>query len=106
MAKYLLKVSYTLEGIKGVAAKGGSARRAAAEAAVESVGGSIESFYFAFGSTDVFVIADMPSNVAAAAVATAVGAGGGATTETVVLITPEEMDQATSTKVGYAPPGR
>lgn len=106
MAKYLLKVTYTLDGIRGVQAQGGSARRAAADAAVKSAGGTLESFYFAFGGTDVFVVADLPSNVAAAAVATSVSAGGGATVETVVLISPEEMDQAVKIPVGYTPPGR
>ena len=54
MAKYLLKVNYTVDGLKGVLADGGSGRRKVAEAAANSVGGSIESFYFAFGGTDVF----------------------------------------------------
>jgi uncharacterized protein with GYD domain len=105
MATYLLKVGYTLDGIRGVLTQGGSARRAAAEAAVQSAGGSLQSFYFAFGGTDVFVIADLPSNVAAAAVAMTVSAGGGATVETVVLLSPQEIDQAASTSVGYSPPG-
>jgi uncharacterized protein with GYD domain len=105
MAKYLLKVNYTLDGLKGVLAEGGSARRKAAEAAASSVGGSIESFYFAFGATDVFVIADFPDNTAAAALAMTVSAGGGATVETVVLLTPDEADAAVAKKVGYTPPG-
>ena len=45
MPKYLLQVSYTLDGVKGVVSKGGSAREAAARAAAESVGGSLESLY-------------------------------------------------------------
>jgi uncharacterized protein with GYD domain len=105
MAKYLLKVNYTLEGVKGVLAKGGSARRKAAEAAAKSVGGSVESFYFAFGGTDVFVIADFPDNAAAAALALTVSAGGGATVETVVLLTAEEADAAVGQKIIYTPPG-
>jgi uncharacterized protein with GYD domain len=48
MAKYLLEVNYTLDGVKGVKAKGGSARRAAAEAAAKSAGGKIDEYYFAF----------------------------------------------------------
>jgi uncharacterized protein with GYD domain len=105
MAKYLLEVNYTHEGVKGVKAKGGSARRAAAEAAATSVGGTVEEFYFAFGKTDAFVIADMPDNTAMAALALAVSAGGGATIRTVVLMTTAEVDQAASQKVGYTPPG-
>lgn len=105
MPKYLLQVNYTLDGVKGVLAKGGSARKAAAQAAAKSVGGKVESFYFAFGSTDVYVIADLPDHAAAAALALTVSAAGGATVSTTVLLTPDEVDQATSAKVKYQPPG-
>jgi len=105
MPKYLLEVNYTLDGVKGLVAKGGSARKAAAQAAAKSVGGKVDSFYFAFGKTDVFVIADLPDNAAAAALALAVTAGGGVTARTVVLLTPEEIDTATQQKVKYTPPG-
>jgi uncharacterized protein with GYD domain len=105
MARYLLQVNYTLDGIKGVLAKGGSARKAAAEAAAKSAGGKVESFNFAFGSTDVFVIADLPDNAAAAALALTVSAGGGATVTTTVLLSAEEIDKAVSADVKYRPPG-
>lgn len=105
MPKYLLEVSYTLEGVRGVVAKGGSARKAAAQAAAKSVGGRLDNFYFAFGGTDVFTVADLPDNAAAAALALAVTAGGGATVRTVVLLTPEEIDSSTEKKVKYTPPG-
>ena len=68
MPKYLLQVNYTLDGVKGVLSKGGSARRTAAEAAAVSAGGSLESLYFAFGSTDVFAVADLPDNAAAGSI--------------------------------------
>jgi uncharacterized protein with GYD domain len=105
MPKYLLQVSYTLEGIRGLKAEGGSARRKAAEGAVESVGGSLESFYFALGDSDVVVIADFPDNSAAAASGIAIGAGGGARTRTVALLTAEEIDDAARRDVRYRPPG-
>jgi len=104
VAKYLLQVNYTLDGIRGVVEQGGSSRKAAALAAIKSVGGKMEAFYFAFGSTDVYVIADFPDATAAAAVAMRVSAGGGATVATTVLITPEEIDAASSAKVKYTPP--
>jgi uncharacterized protein with GYD domain len=105
MAKYLFEVNYTLDGIKGVKAKGGSARLAATKAAVESVGGTVEAYYFAFGGTDVYMIADFPDNIAAASMALAGAAGGGVTARTVVLLTPEEIDQAAAKAVTYSPPG-
>jgi len=105
MAKYLLEIKYTLDGVRGVVAKGGTARKTAAQAAAKSVGGKVDSFYFAFGSNDAYVIAELPNNSAAAALALAVSAGGGATATTVVLLTPEEIDKAHGVKVKYRPPG-
>ena len=105
MPKYLLEVSYTTDGIKAVKAKGGSARKKAAEDGIKSVGGSLEAFYFAFGDADVYAIADLPDSTAAAAMSLAVCAGGGARTRTVALLTPEEMDAAAKREVGYKPPG-
>ncbi len=105
MPKYLLHVNYTLEGVRGVLAKGGTSRKAAAQAAAKSVGGKVESMYFAFGSTDAYAVADLPDNVAAAALALAVSASGGVTVTTTVLLTPEEVDGAANTNVKYRPPG-
>jgi uncharacterized protein with GYD domain len=105
MPKYLLQVNYTLEGVRGVLAKGGSARKAAAQAAAKSAGGKVESFHFAFGSTDAYVIADLPDNAAAAALALTVSAGGGVTVATTPLLTPDEIDQAAGANVKYRPPG-
>ena len=105
MAKYLLEVSYTLDGVRGVKSEGGSARVNAAAAAVESVGGTQEAFYFAFGDPDAYMIADLPDHVDAAALALAVSGGGGARIKTVVLLTAEDIDQAARRAVGYRPPG-
>lgn len=105
MAKYLIVASYTSPGVKGVIAKGGTARREAVEKMAADLGGHVESFYFGFGEGDAFVIADLPDNVGAAAVALAVGASGMATVRTTVLLTPEEIDRAAATSVNYAPPG-
>ncbi len=63
MAKYLIQANYVGEGIKGLLKEGGSSRRAAVEKLAESLGGTIEAYYYAFGDTDLFVIADMPDNV-------------------------------------------
>ena len=106
MPKYLLKVNYTLDGVRGVLSKGGSARSAAGRQAVESVGGTLESIYFAFGETDVYAVADLPDNAAAAAVALTISASGGATVSTTVLLTPEEVDGAAGSSVSYTPPGQ
>ena len=105
MPKFLIEASYTLDGVKGVQSAGGSARRDAIAALTQSVGGSLEGLYFAFGPTDVYVIADMPDNEAAAAVALAVNGSGAVKARTVVLMTPEEVDAAAQKSVDYRPPG-
>ena len=105
MPKYLLEVSYTLEGLKGLRAEGGSARVAAVKAATEAVGGKIESFYFAFGENDAYLIVDYPDAVTAAGTMLAVSAAGGARVRTVSLITPAEVDAGVKMESIYRPPG-
>ncbi len=106
MAKYLIKAAYNVEGIKGVIKAGGTARVDAVRKAIASVGGSVESFYFAFGGDDAYVTVEAPNNVAAAAMAAAVGSSGAiARYETVVLLSADEIDDAMKMAVSYAPPG-
>lgn len=106
MPKYLFMGSYTAEGTKGVVKEGGSGRRTAIKSVIEGMGGSVESVYFGFGTHDSYVIADMPSNAAAAALAIRVGAAGGSKVDTIVLMTPEEVDEAVKTPVTFRPPGQ
>jgi len=105
MPKYLWKTSYTQAGVKGVAGEGGSGRREAAKTAIEGLGGTLEAFYFVFGDTDAYVIADLPDDEAALAVAIVVNGSGGATVETVPLMTPEQVDAAAKREVNFRPPG-
>ena len=106
MAKFLIKASYNVDGIKGVMKEGGTRRVAAVQRALSGLGGSVESFYFAFGGDDVYVIVEAPDNGAAAAMAAAVGASGAMSSyETVVLLTPAEIDAAMNLAVDYQPPG-
>jgi uncharacterized protein with GYD domain len=105
MPKYLLQASYTSEGVEGVRSKGGSSRRDAVASTVASLGGQLEAFYFGFGDHDAYVIVDLPDNEAAAACALTVNAAGGAEVETVVLLTPEQVDDAAKRSVDYRPPG-
>jgi uncharacterized protein with GYD domain len=106
MSKYLIKASYSTEGIKGVLTEGGSSRANAVSKALEGVGGTMESFYFAFGTDDVYVIAELPDNASAMAMAATVGASGALSRyETVVLQTPAEVDAAITKSIDYRPPG-
>ena len=105
MPKYLIEASYTNDGVKGILDKGGSSRPEAVKHLLEDLGGSMEAFYFSFGDSDAIVIADVPDNITATAIALGVNASGGATVKTTVLLTPEEVDQATQKAVDYTPPG-
>ena len=105
MARYLWQVSYTTEGIRGLRKEGGTSRAAAIAALAKSNGGKLESFDFAFGDDDVYLIAELPGHVEAAAIALAVAASGAARIKTVVLLTPAEVDQAVKVDVGYRAPG-
>ena len=106
MPKYLVQASYVGEGLKGVLKEGGSSRRAAVEKLFASVGGKVEAFYYAFGDTDVFVIADLPDNVSAAALSLSVNATGAVASKVTVLLTAEEIDIAAKKGVSYRAPGQ
>jgi uncharacterized protein with GYD domain len=106
MPKYLIQASYVGEGLKGLLKEGGSGRRAAVETVVKGMGGTLESFYYAFGQDDVFGIVDFPDNETAAAFALAVNASGVVKARTTVLMTPEEVDEAAKKTVDYRPPGQ
>lgn len=105
MAKYMWTGSYTAEGSKGVIAEGGSARKAAVEKMLASVGGKLECIYFSFGSDDVVIIVDTPDNVSAAAVGLTVAASGAVRGKMTVLLTPEEIDKAAKKSPTYRRPG-
>ena len=106
MSKYLVHGNYVGEGVKGLLKEGGSSRRAAIEKLASSMGGSVESIYYAFGDTDVYVILDMPDNASMAAVALVAGASGAVTMKTTVLMSPEEVDEAAKKTPVYSPPGQ
>lgn len=105
MPKYLFHSSYTEAGLKGLLKEGGSSRQEAVEHTITGLGGTLEAFYYAFGDTDVFVIADLPDPVSTTAFTLIVNAAGTAKVKTTVLITPEEVDQAAKKSVDYRPPG-
>jgi uncharacterized protein with GYD domain len=107
MPKYLIQGSYSQQGLKGMLKEGGSKRREAAEQIIKGTGGRLESYYYAFGSDDFVIIADLPSNVDAAALSFAVNASGAVQSRMTVLITPEEADEATKKMktVKYRAPG-
>jgi len=106
MAKYLIQGSYTAEGLKGVLKEGGSGRVAAVEAALKGLGGKLESFYFGFGGSDVYVTVECPDNVTMAALSMGVSATGTVATKTIVLLTPQEIDEAAKKTLAFRAAGR
>jgi len=105
MPKYLVQATYTAEGIKGLVRDSASGRRADVQAAVKAVGGHVECFYYAFGSDDVIMIADMPDNIAAAAVGLTTTGTGAVRVRTTPLLTVEEIDLALEIETPYRAPG-
>ncbi|GAA2629298.1 hypothetical protein GCM10010399_71360 [Dactylosporangium fulvum] len=105
MPRFLIEATYTLDGLRGLFKDGGSGRVEAVRKMAESVGGRLESFDFSFGDPDTHVICELPDNKSAAAIALAIGASGGATTKTIALLTPAEVDQAVHQTVDYRAPG-
>ena len=106
MPKYLFYGSYTEEGLKGLLKDGGTKRREAVKQAVESMGGTLEAYYFAFGDNDFYFIADSPDNVNAVAGSILGSASGTVKVKITVLITPEEIDAAVEKTMDWRPPGQ
>ncbi|MBI3746653.1 MAG: GYD domain-containing protein [Chloroflexi bacterium] len=105
MAHFLFRAHYTQAGIQGVLKEGAANRVKAMDAVTASVGGRVETCYWAFGDDDFVLIADLPSNAAAAAIATSVSASGAAGVSTTVLLTAAEVDEARGIGVQYRAPG-
>ena len=105
MRSYLWRVSYSATGTKGLLGVGGTSRRATIEQLVDGLGGSIDAWFHAFGDDDLYVIANMPDDEAAAAVSLQVAASGAARIQTTVLLTAAQIDQAAKTSVSYRSPG-
>ena len=107
MALYLTRFSYTPETWARMIAKPED-RRTAAQAYIESVGGKLHGFWYAFGTHDGYNLWEAPDNVSMAAVALAIGAGGAlASFETTVLMSVDDTLAALrkAGEVRYRPPG-
>jgi uncharacterized protein with GYD domain len=106
MPKYMYHGTYTEEGLKGLLKDGGTKRMEVTKKAVESLGGTMEAYYFAFGENDFYLIADNPDQVNAIAGSLVANASGAVKVNVTVLITPEEVDQAVKKTMDWRPPGQ
>ena len=100
MPHYLIQVGYNSGGVAALVREPQD-RIEKVRPAVEALGGSIESAYYAFGEYDLFLVVEMPDNVQAAAMALAVGAGGACSAyRTTVLLTADEATRAMAAASG------
>jgi uncharacterized protein with GYD domain len=106
MPKFLVEASYTAEGLQGLMKDKASGRRTAVKRALEALGGKLEAIYFCFGDRDVIVIADVPDNSTAAAIAITASAAGLVRIKTTPLLTVDEVNAAIAKTVDYRPPGQ
>ncbi len=107
MPLYLTKFSYTPETWARLIANPED-RRAAAQSYIESVGGRLHGFWYAFGAHDGYTLWEAPDNVSMAAVTVAIGSGGAVSSlDTTVLISVDEALEALrrAGEVKYRPPG-
>lgn len=105
MAKFLLSASYTQAGTELLLAEGGTKRREALAAALKSVGGTLESFYYAFGDTDLFMITDLPDDITATALSLRMNAAGVLVVTITKLIDVDAVDEAVLKQVSYRTDG-
>ena len=106
MPKYMWTGRYTAEGNKGLIAHGGSARLAAIDTLIASVGGSVDHVYFGAGNGSVIIIFNAPDAKAVAAINMTVTASGAVHGDIVELLTPAELDAAAKLSPAYQPPGK
>jgi uncharacterized protein with GYD domain len=107
MPLYLTRFSYTPETWARLI-RNPEDRRIAAQSYIESVGGRLLGFWYAFGSHDGYSLWEAPDNRSMEAVALAITSGGALSSfETTVLLTVDETLEAlrTAEQVGYRAPG-
>ncbi len=107
MPIYLSRFNYTTE-TRARLIGNPEDRREAAQTYIESVGGKLHGFWYAFGEHDGYTLWEAPDNVSMAAVALAIGSGGALSSlETTVLLTVDETIDALrkAGQVQYRAPG-
>ena len=105
MTKFLVRASYTSDGVKGLIKEGGTSRKQAVEKMIADLGGKVEAFYYGFGDYDVYSIGELPDDVSVAAVSFAINATGMVNLSTIILLDPAEIDEAVKKTVQYRGPG-
>jgi uncharacterized protein with GYD domain len=105
MAKYMIHGSYTATGAAGVLKDGGTGRLKAITDLAASVGGSVESAYWALGPEDYYIVVELPDSKAAAAVSLATAGSGAVRLSTAEVFSASDVDEIVSRRATYRPPG-
>lgn len=105
MKKYLIKASYNANGVKGLLEDGGTKRKLVVQKMLAEMGGKLESFYYAFGEHDAYIVSELPDDVSAAAIGLRVNSTGLVSITTTVLLSPEDIDAASKKSINYKAPG-
>lgn len=106
MPRYLGLFKYSAEGAKGLLKEKASAREAAIKKGFESVGGKLETIYWAAGEYTGIVISEFPDNTTGAALIALLDASGAFShLEIIELLTTSELDRALGKSMAYRPPG-
>ena len=105
MTKYFFQANYVGQGITGLMQEGGSKRRDAVVKALDSVGGSLECIYYAFGETDVLGVFEVPDQPSAVALSLMINSTGAVNLQLTPLMTPEDIDAAVGKTPAYRAPG-
>jgi uncharacterized protein with GYD domain len=106
MPKYLYQGSYTDQGLQGLMKDGGSKRVEVTKKAIESLGGRMETYYFALGGKDFFIIVEAPDNINATIGFLIANASGTVEIGITALISPEDVDLAVKQTIDWSPPGK
>ena len=94
MPHYMITGSYNADGTKALIAEGGTARLEQAKSLIESLGGTLEAMYFAYGQDDIVGICEMPDAASAAAASLAVSSSGAVNVHMTPLLTAGELAAA------------
>jgi len=105
MPHYMFRASYSREGIQGVMKEGAASRLDVVRKLAQSLGGSVEAAYWAFGEEDFIAIIELPDTAAAVAAASTVAASGVGSITTTVLLSAAEVDEARGRSAVYRAPG-
>lgn len=106
MKKYLIKGTYNAAGTKALIQEGGSKRKIAVDKMLADLGGKVESFYYSTGEHDIYVIVELPDDIAGAAATLAVNAAGLVKITASPLLSLKDIDAACKKSVSYRAPGQ